>query len=180
MCLMFFAFSVNVYSQPIYLGLNYGMSKKEAKNEFKANNDLYSNVDIGNGFAWMAYQQNFIYGNEGLVGVLFSPKGGALGLSHQNTISYLEFTRAFFEKLGYTLFFEPDYWQYPENFNSKYGLILVNPDKTVVVQMYPFKQAVLTPVTYTAYLKVLNYVWFMDEFEKENRALEMKQQSTGF
>jgi len=178
--LMFLAVSTNINAQSIYLGLKYGMNKKDAKAEFKANNEQYTNVDLGNGFAWRAFQQNFIFDEKGLTGILFSPKGGALGLSHDNTVSYLEFTRTFFEKKGYTLFFEPDYWQYPENFNSKYGLLLVNPDKTIVVQIYPVKSVAGGILTYSAYLKVLNYTWFMSEFEKENDKVEQKQQNTGF
>lgn len=164
-------------SQPIYKGLTYGMSKGEAKKEYKTNKALYDNVDLGNGFVWRLYTQNFIFDGSKLSGVLFSPKGAAMGLSHKNTILYLEFTRAFFENKGYTLFFEPDYWQYPQNFISKYGLILVHPNKTNVVQMYPVN---IGSGTYTAALQVLNFDWFITYWDKGHKEIEEKQQNAGF
>ena len=40
--------------------LEFGMSKAEAKKEFKANKSDYITVDLGNGFLYRIYQQNFI------------------------------------------------------------------------------------------------------------------------
>ena len=42
----------NSFSQEMSLfkGLNLGMSKKEAKAEYKANKSQYDNIDIGNGW----------------------------------------------------------------------------------------------------------------------------------
>ena len=179
--LLFFLFSLNLFSQSIYLGLKNGMSKSEAKKEFKTNNEQYTNVDLGNGFVWRANQKNFIYNkNNLLTGVWFLPKSFGGWVSHDNAISYLEFTRSFFESKDYKLFFEPDYWQYPENFNSKYGLLMYNPEKTIMVQLYPFKYNVSGTMSYSAYMKVLNYDWFMKTYKEQENIKHAKQESTGF
>ena len=56
----FFSFG---QSKSIFKGLEYGMTKSEAKKEFKKNKKDYTTVDIGNGFLFRIYQQNFLYDN---------------------------------------------------------------------------------------------------------------------
>lgn len=168
------------FSQTIFKGLNREMSKSDAKKEFKKNKSEYDNVDFGNGFVWRTFNQNFIFDNGGLVGVLFSPKGALMGLSHDGATSYLEFSKAFFENKGYTVFLEPEYWQYPINFRSKYGLLMYDTDRTIMVQLYPYKGYASGKMYYTAYMKVLNYDWFMDEYEEQNEILEEKSENSGF
>jgi hypothetical protein len=55
-------FTTNSFGQEISLfkGLNLGMSKKEAKAEYKANKSEYDNIDIGNGWVWKTTVQNFL------------------------------------------------------------------------------------------------------------------------
>ena len=180
--LIFIAVTISFHlnAQSIYLGLKTGMTQDEAKKEFKNNKESYTNIDLGNGFIWRLYQQNFIYDNGGLVGVLFSPKGSALGLSYQNTISYLEFTRKFFTSKDYQLFYEPEYWNAPYNFKSKYGLLMINPDSTTVIQLYPWIQTLNNSTVFNAYLKLLNYNWFMKAYKQESEDVKQKQDNTGF
>ena len=180
--LLFVVFTIccAAYGQPIFKGLNYGMSEKEAKAEFKNNKDQYDNVDFGNGFVWRAYTQNFIFINDSLTGILMTPKGGALGISHDVTTQFLEFSRAFFEIKGYTVFFEPDYWQYPLNFHSKYGLLLANPEETVMVQLYPLSVKMGHNTSFTACLKVMNYGWFKKVYEADHKILQQKSDQSGF
>ncbi|WP_159523781.1 hypothetical protein [Sunxiuqinia indica] len=170
----------SVFSQTIYKGFEYGMSKGEAKREFKKNKDDYTAVDLGNGFVWRTYPQNLLMSGDSLAVVWFTPKGTALGMSHDNVVSYLEFTRAFFELKDYQLFFEPEYWQYPVNFNAKYGLLLSNPDKTIMVQLYPSSAKVGHNTTYFANLKVMNYDWFMSIYKENLNVLDEKSAESGF
>ena len=170
---------INVIAQSIYLGLENGMSKSQANKEFKENKEKYTDGDIGNGFAWRLYKQNFIYNNSGLVEVLFSPVGGGLGMSYDNTINYLNYTRKFFDTKGYKTIYEPEYWNAPENFvekSYKYGLLMGNKEKTIIVQLYPKKIQNL----YNAYFKVLNYEWFNKIFEKDKIEIKEAQDKTGF
>lgn len=166
--------------QSIYRGLNFGMSQKEAKSEFKTNKDQYDAADFGNGFVWRAFTQNFIYANDSLMAVLMTPKGAALGLSHDGATSYLEFSKAFFENKGYQVFFEPEYWQYPLNFHSKYGLLLSNPDKTIMVQLYPSTSRGVNTTHYTSCLKIMNYQWFMKTYTADQVILQEKSDNSGF
>jgi len=178
---LLFIFIVSVISnaQPIYLGLEYGMTKDQAILEFQQNKDKYNNIDLGNGFAWRLFKQNFIYQNDSLVGLTFSPVGGAFGLSYDITVRYLNYTRDFFEKKGYTLIAENEYWNAPENFIAKgyaFGLLLANEDQTIIVHLYPYK----FQDRYNAYFKVLNYDWFIKVGELHKANVEEKQDNTGF
>ena len=47
MFILAFLFALNGYGQAIFKGLNFGMSKSEAKKEFKSNKSIYTNIDIG-------------------------------------------------------------------------------------------------------------------------------------
>jgi hypothetical protein len=156
------------------------MSQGEAKSEFKKNKELYDSVDFGNGFVWRTYTQNFIFQNDSLVVVLMTPKGSALGLSNDGVASYLEFSRTFFQDKGYQVFFEPEYWQYPLNFRSKYGLLLYNPDKTIMVHLYPLTYKVGYNTSFTACLKIMNYPWFLKTWEAGNKELQQKSENSGF
>lgn len=177
---VFAVMSSSLFAQSIFKGLEYGMSKTEAKKEYKTNKAEYDNVDFGNGFRWRAFHQNFIIVNNDLVGILFTTKGTLLGLSHDGATSYLEYSRAFFEKKGYTVFLEPEYWQYPVNFRSKYGLLMHDEDKSIVVQLYPGSGYANGTSVYFAYMKVLNYEWFMNEFQAQKEINEEKSENSGF
>ncbi|MFO7864376.1 MAG: hypothetical protein R6U85_10275 [Salinivirgaceae bacterium] len=172
---VFFLLYINANAQ-MFKGLEYGMSRREAKKEFRKNTSEYDNVDFGNGFVWRLYTQNFLYEDNNLVGVWFTPKGGALGLTHKGATSYLEFTRVFFEDKNYTVFFEPEYWQYPINFNSMYGLLMHDSEKNIIVHLYPYQNG----NTYNAYMKVFNYEWFMNVFDDYLKGLEQKSENSGF
>jgi len=178
--ILFVTFFNTSFSQDIYRGLKYGMSKSEAKDEYKAHNDLYDNIDLGHGFIWRAFSKNFIFINNGLVAIELVPKGAAFGLGYDNTTSYLEFTATFFKVKGYKEFFRPDYWQYPLNFNSRYGLLLAAPDSSIMVQMYPIVFRMGNSKTSSAVIKVMNYKWFMDTYNTDHAILDEKSKNSGF
>ena len=167
-------------AQSIFKGLETGMSQKEAKAEFRANRDDYINIEIGNGFAYRIYQQNFQYVNDGLVAMLLTPKGSALGQGYDEAASYLDFSDAFFQKLNYEEFFRPEYWNAPQSFSSKYGLLLSNPDKTIMVQMYPTKYKSGRITSYLVKLHLYNYDQFMEWYDKEHEAQEEIAEKSGF
>ena len=160
-------FAVNSYSQSIYKGLEYGMSKVEAKKEFKKNKDTYISVDLGNGFLYRIYQQNFIYDNDKLVGILFNPKGAGLGQTYDSAKSYLIHTRNFFESLGYETFIDNQWWNAPLNYvksGSKWGLVLNKKDKSIIVQMFP----VAMGNSYLVNLRIWHYDTWMGYYDESN------------
>jgi hypothetical protein len=166
-------------SNIIFKGLVYGMTPREAKNEFLTNKEDYTNVDLGNGFVWRSYKQNLIFLNDSLVGITFVPYH-PLALTNDNAIAYLEFTKAFFERKGYKVFLEPDNWQYPLLFHSFFGLVMYNPERTIIVQMYPGTYKINYSTGYTASLKVLSYDWFMKAYKAYNDNLKGKSDNSGF
>lgn len=172
-----------VFSQSIYKGLEYGMSKTQAIDAFKENREEYVTVDLGNNFLYRIYQQNFIYENDSLVGVLLSPKGMALGMGHDLTTNYLEYTRGFFEQLGYETILENEYWNAPVNYSksaSKWGLILANPEKTKVVQMYPNNYQLSGKTVYSVILKVWHYSTWIGYYETAQTDRIEKAAKSGF
>lgn len=175
--LIFFLFiSTQCISQEIYKGFDFGMSKTEAKNEFRDNKEEYKTIDLGNGFIYRIYHQNFTYSNDQLAGITLTPKGAAMGQSYESVVSYLEYTRAFFEKLDYSTFFEPEYWNGPHKFSSKYGLLMIDPDKNKVVQIYPVKAGGV----FNTRLDIYNHDQFMEWYEEENDRVEEKAENSGF
>lgn len=178
--IMAIVFGLSASSQTIFKGLEYGMTADEAITEFKKNKDKYDAVDLGNGFVWRTFKRGFLYDSDGLVGVSFNAKGGALGIGHDATTQYLEYTRAAFESKSYVLFFEPDYWQYPLNFSSKYGLLMSSPDKSIMVQLYPVTQGTAYGNLYLPILKVMNYDWFMAQWDKGHEVNAEKIENSGF
>lgn len=167
-------------AQSIFKGLEYGMTQDEAVSAFRADRDQYTTVNIGNNFKYRIYQQNFIYQNRKLIGVNFRPKGAALGQSYEDAVSYLEHTRQFFEDLNYELFFEPEYWNAPQNFNSKYGLLMVNPEKTVIAQVYPTKTTAYNSTSYLVMMDLYNYENFLKLYENEKLKQNEIKEKSGF
>ncbi len=57
--LILFCISPNyLFSQSLFKGLEYGMSKKDVNMEFKKNKELYQLVDLGNGVTFQIYKSD--------------------------------------------------------------------------------------------------------------------------
>jgi len=175
-----FGFLCQMNAQIIFKGLEAGMTESEAKDEFKDNKDIYTNIQVGNDFDYRIYRQNFIFSSEKLFGIVFSPKGAAMGQTYDNCVSYLNYTRNFLEKLNFNVFSEPQYWNAPLNFNSKYGLLMVNEDETVVAQLYPTSYEIYGKKSFLVKLELYNYEMYMDIYDKAHAATDAAVQSSGF
>jgi hypothetical protein len=170
------------YSQSIYKGLNYGMSKSEAKKEFKKNKTNYTTIDIGNNFFYRIYRQNFIFDNNKLVGIPINPKGFAFGMGYDVTVNYLTHTRGFFESLGYETFIDNKWYNAPLNYlksSSKWGLVLKNKEKNTIIQMFPMSMGSASS-TYLVKLIIWDYNTWMGYYDKENKSQNAKAKSSGF
>lgn len=171
------------FAQSIYKGFEYGMSKSEASKEFKENKETYESIDLGNGFIYRIYKQNLVFESNKLVAVLLTPKGSAFGQSHDAATNYLEFTRGFFENLGYETFLESEWWNAPENFaasGSKWGLILNKEDKSIIVQMFPIRYELSGDIVYLANLKIWHYDTWVRLYNTANENLNEKAKESGF
>jgi hypothetical protein len=174
--------NINAQERPsLFKGLLIGMTKKEVKAEYKANKDIYTNIDIGNGWVYKTKVANmFIDSKTGLEGLYFFLKGSLLsGVGYQNTRNALEMTRQFFENIGYTVFYENVHWNLPLNFTSLYGLIMVDKDKTKIVHLFP-TSAPGYPDTHTPGLILYEYKIFIDSYNKRLETIKNKQEKTGF
>ena len=172
----FFSFG---QSKSIFKGLEYGMTKSEAKKEFKKNKKDYTTVDIGNGFLFRIYQQNFLYDNEKLVGITLNPKGSAFGMQYDLTKNYLTATRTFFESLNYETFIENKWYDAPINYlksASKWGLILNKKDKSTLIQMYP----IALGDNYLVKLVIWDYNTWMGYYNAEMKRQNDKAKDSGF
>lgn len=69
--------SLSAFSQKTaYSGLDFGMTQKEVKKEFRQNKVVYQNAQFG-GYIFRAYSQNFKYENGKLIYIRFEVKGSA-------------------------------------------------------------------------------------------------------
>ena len=172
----------NSFSQEtsLFKGLNLGMSKKEAKAEYKANKSQYDNIDIGNGWVWRTSINNFYIGKNGLEGIYFYQKGSLLsGLGYDNTVACLHMTKYFFENLGYEVFYENTYWNAPVNFSYSFGLIMVSSDKSKIAHIFPTKDAGGNN-NHTPGLILYEYNIFMESYNKRQENIDSKQKESGF
>ena len=167
----------------IYKGLLYGMTQNEAKTEFKTNKIEYKGIDLGNNFTYNIYSQNFTYDNGKLVSLLLTPSGSTFGQSYNDVVNYLTYSKTFFDGLGYEIFLEPTWWKAPQMFNStnsKYGLVLINKDKTTVVQLYPITYDLSGTTKYLVKLHIYNYDWWMNVYNKEIEKQSSIKKESGF
>jgi len=180
---LFLSIITNSMSQPIYKGLIYGMTKSIAVQEFNSNKETYTNIDVGNNFIYRIYTQNFVYDSGRLAGVLLTPKNSALGQSYDDAKNYLIYTRGFFEKLGYEVFLDNEWWDSPINYvssASKWGLVMAKEDKSVIVQMYPVKYELAGNTTYIVKLMIWHYNTWMSYYNLEAEKQTEKVKDSGF
>lgn len=163
----------------LYKGLLYDMPKKDAIKEFRSNKNLYNEISFGNGIVWSINKQNFTIRNDKLKALMLTPKSAIFGLSHDNAQVYLKNSFDFFNSKGYNIIIEPDYWDSPILYssNNKFGLIMSNPDKTIVIELRSVR---ITANSYTVNLGISNYQAYMNYLDNLED-VEIKQQNkTGF
>lgn len=181
-CFIFFiVFSFTLSSQTIYKGFSVGMTEGEAKKEFRNSKDEYINIDLGNNFTYRIYKQNLTYHNGGLAAVMLVPKGSGWGIGYNNTRLYLDYTKDFFNEKGYKDFIVPEFWNAPINYfdsGDKWGLILENKEKDLIVQLYPqrYKGTQLLNVV----LNIWNRKIWMELFEADTKRNEKIKEKSGF
>ncbi len=165
----------------LFKGLLLGMNKKEVKAEYKANKEIYSKIDIGNGWVYRTDIRNmYIDPKIGLKGIYFFLAGTKLsGVGYQNTRNALEMTRNFFENIGYTVFYENKFWNLPLNFTAKYGLIMIDENKTKIAHLFP-TNAPGYPKTHTPGLILYEYKIFMESYNEMLETVKNKQKNSGF
>lgn len=177
-------FSISFYGQNkkcLFKELCVGMSKTEAKKEYRKNKEKYINVDIGNDWIYRTDIYNLRFDeNQKLVGIYFFLKNTKLsGVGYQNTQNALNMTKKFFEKLGYIKIYENEYWNYPLNFSYDYGLLMADKNKTKVVHLFPSHPA--TNVNeHTPGLILTDYNLFMEAYNERLKRTIEKQENTGF
>jgi len=118
-------------------GFYSGMSKKEAKVEFKENKDTYINIQLGSPvYKYRMYIQNHEYDENGLVMVGFTPKGTGLGMLESSGKDYFRDLVEFLLAQGYVAeganVNNDNYFEF-SNDNSWY---LVNKDKTKQIKIF--------------------------------------------
>jgi len=180
LCLIMILSAQLLTAQTIYKGFKTGMSQKEVKDEYKSNKDEYSEIDTGNGFFYRTYRNQMVYSEDGLVGIKFMPKGSAMGLGYENSVLYLDYTKDFLHSLGYEIFYEPEFWNAPLNFSSKYGLIMINPDKTTVAHLYPIVMDTGSRKSYNMAMAIFNYDQYMAWYNEAKEKKQETAESSGF
>tara|TARA_B100000963_G_C22490620_1_gene609103 strand:+ start:360 stop:956 length:597 start_codon:yes stop_codon:yes gene_type:complete len=173
----------------LYKNLIEGMSIKDAKKEIKKNKSDYNEVSFGNGFQWTIKSTGLIKKDkksDALYGVFLWPKGTLLsGLGYDGTVNYLNASSKFFLDRGYTELLKNQWWNAPQNFttaNYKYGLVLLSPDKTRVVHLYPVDMLLMDGKTKTnqAYIKLFSKGAWDEMMEEEDQKKSQDTSNTDF
>ncbi len=129
--------SFNTRAQSIFKGLKYGMSQTQANAEFKTHKKNYTNLDIGDDYIYRTYKQDFIFEDNKLVGIIFSPRGSAFGQSYKSSKNYLLQTKDYLERLGYVSLIQNTYWNDPLEFiktGEEQGLVM-HKNKSTIAQL---------------------------------------------
>lgn len=177
----FLFLSISCFGQILFKGLELGMTKKEAKKEFRDNKAEYTNIDIGNNWIYRTSIPNMHFlPDKGLVRIDFFLKGTLLGgIGYQNTTNGLEMTRQFFENLGYKVFYENKYWKYPLNFSSDYGLIMTDSKNSKVIHLFPSHPPGKLN-QHTVGLILIEHDIFMEAYKERIKSILTKQKKSGF
>lgn len=181
--LIIFLYPIILFSQepPLYKGLIYKMPINDAKKEFRKNKDEYKTISLGNGVDWKMYAMNFaVNQNNELVGLNLN-SGSMFGDSPETTDLFIRQTRNFFEELGYTVVYEPEYWDTAVLFSeqNKYGLLLHNPEKTIMVSLRPVPHPT-ERLNYVPVMGISNFQAFVDYMEADDAAVKKAREKTGF
>ncbi len=161
----------NTRAQSIFKGLSYGMTQTRANEEFKKYKEKYTNLDIGDDYVFRTYKQDFIFDNNKLVGVVFTPRGSAFGQSYKSSKNFLTQARDYLERLGYERLIEETYWNDPVEFiktGGEKGLIM-HLNKTVIAQLLPTQNDTNYNTAFIIKLIFWNYNYIFDSLGIEER-----------
>jgi len=96
-----FLISYSISAQNLYKGFNVGMTKKEAKSEFKKNKNQYIAAKLGS-YEYRLYTQNNVYDDGGLTMIRFTPKGYGLGMMPEDAKLYFTDMIRLLENTGFS------------------------------------------------------------------------------
>lgn len=174
----------------LYKDLTEGLTKKEAKKVIKSNKEAYVSVNIGNGFEWTLRTTGLLYGKfGGLKTIWLWPKGTLMsGSGYDATVNYLNATKSFFESRNWTVILKNDYWNAPQNFDTKgflYGLVMLSPEKDRVIHLYPEKVMPLgctevSCMTDQPYMKLMSKNYWDEQLAQREAKLNKETQNTDF
>ena len=169
-------------AQSIFKGLTYGMSREEAKAEYKANKSDYKGVKIDPYLSYNMFVKNMGFNeNEQLSMVFFSPWYNGGPIPTDKATHCLNTTMEFFASLGYEIFYEGENWNYPEIYNGDLGLVMKNSDGTTMILMYPdpYKKPD-GEIQQSIRLEVWNHTEFMRIWDLQQAQKEKLKQESGF
>jgi len=153
----------------IYEGFHEGMTKEEVLMEYEKNSSKYTNIIFGKGIDWKIAINGFSYNEYNLLyGIDLIP------VEKENDMSSYDFTKnclhiakKFIEDQGFEVFYKPDQWDAPAEFDSFWGLIMINKEKNLAAHFFPSKLNFLIngEPAYEAHLRLISYEPFINEFE---------------
>lgn len=153
----------------IFEGFYEGMTKEQVLTEYENNYSKYSNVFFTGGIDWEIALNGFSYNEYNLLyGIDMIP------ITKRNNESSYDFTKNclnaakdFINSQGFQIFYKPDHWNDPSRFNSFWGLIMINKEKSLAAHFFPSKLNILIKGQpgYQAHLRFISYEPFINEFE---------------
>ena len=161
--ILLFIFNVPnlVGGQILYKEFIYDMPIDQAKKILKENSKTLKNINFGNGISYAFCKRSLVENDGRLVSInIWSKKN----LSLSQATAYLKRTRKYFESNDFKTVYAQENWSDPVIVKKNLPCIrFVDPDKRVVIEMYPRGQGSVFNVFITFY----NYQWFLRKAKGE-------------
>ncbi len=153
----------------IYEGFYEGMTKQEVLMEYEKNPSKYTNIIFNKAIEWEIAINGFSYNEYNLLyGIDLIPTGKESDMSSYDfTKNCLHIAKDFIIDQGFEVFYKPDQWDAPAEFDSFWGLIMINKEKNLAAHFFPSKLNILIDGEpgYEAHLRLISYEPFINEFE---------------
>ena len=153
---IFFIPIISIYGQEVLFNdFKYDMPIHDAKVILKNKPDWFKNLSLGKGTSYSLTKRSLVERNGKLVSInIWSKKN----LSLSQATAYLIKTRKYFESTDHKTVYSQENWSNPVLVKKNLPCIrFVDPDKRVVIEMYPRGQGTVFNVFITFY----NYEWFL-------------------
>ncbi len=139
----------------LYGAFTFNMPFQEALLELKQNKKKYQNIVLGGGTSYAIRRASFKRKNDRVYSLTLTSKK-TLNLNQAS--GYLNKSRSYFEKAGYTVVYADKHWSEPLLRDPQKPCIrLVNEDKNLLIEMEPIGQGAI----YNIYVTYYSYDWFV-------------------
>jgi len=162
LCLFFCIYSPNeLIAQKLFKSFDFQMPQENEKKNLKEEGKKLRNIAFGSNTSYAVRKKSLVCKEEKLVNLNI---GSKKNLSLKEAENYLKKGRVYFESENFKTVYAQKNWSNPILLKKNLPCIrFVNPENTVVVEMYPRGQGSV----YNVYVTFYNYDWFLKKARGE-------------